>query len=661
MILLRSLFRSFVLLAAGFIALSGQTRADEIESTPQHFVIPAGPAERALADFARQSKQPAIFTTDMLAGVQTSAVRGDYTALEALELMLAGTSLRPAFDAAAGTLVIRPAVGPSTPVIELPPYVVETNRVDPGRWSYARAPGVEVISRCSDATVELLLRHHFQLHAMLDALIPEEFRVKLDVPVTYVLYDEQNQPGIAREVISELRPRSGAHATVGVSGLSNYRFWDRDAVSIFFIINETDFNSGRLSLTPDYIRYMLENRAPSLPSWLIEGMMEVYRTTTMESSSPQEAYAAGTIGPAQRANGVVSIRPIRWISDEQTQAVRKNPRQRHPWLPLREIFAILPPVDDGEDRAALWQAEAALFVRWALDGGAKHPRKDALWEFVRRASLQPASETMFRECFGLDYAAAEQQLREYLPVAVKSTLYNRPDQPADLSDVKLRDATLAEVSRIKGGLDRMEITYIKNLYPELTTRYVNQARTTLRKSYNKGDRDPRLLAELGLCECDAGDDPAARPFLEAATHGRVVRPRAYYELARIYYQELLGHTQGAEFSAAEAGAVLKPLAVALKQSPPLPEIYELIAEVWLRTAGRLGPAQLAVLDEGVRNYPWRPRLIYSAALLNSMQGRLPEAAGLVERGLAAVTDAKEKEAFLKLQATLVGGPAAPNP
>ncbi|MBP6507374.1 MAG: STN domain-containing protein [Opitutaceae bacterium] len=636
--------------------MAAERRAASPDDSPvQQFEVPAGKAERTLGVFVRQSSTPAVFPADIVEGVLTNAVRGNYTAEEALGLMLAGTALQPHRDAGSNALVIKRTGGELPPIIELPPYVVETMAA-PVNWSYAEVPGVEVISRCTDAATQMLLDHHFILLNKLGALLPEEFRAKLDVPTTYVLYDDANQPGIAREILDAVSNRPDGTGNPNIRGLSNYRFWDRDVVALFFVIDEQQLSRGRLSLTPDSIRFMLENRTPSLPAWFVEGMVELYGTAVMETMSATQAASSAAQFDGHYSESLIVIRRATWISEAETQLVRKQPRQPRDFLPLAAMFGARP----EEEQRALWRSQTALFIRWALDGGRQHSRREALWQFVRRACLEPVTEPVFQECFGLDYAAAGEQLRKYLPAAVKDTIYLQTNDIPIPPKANLRDATAGEVSRLKGRLDRLEIAYVKRAYPELAAQYVGQARRTLRKSYDNGDRDPRLLAELGLCECEAGDDAAARPFLEAAVHGRVVHPRVYYELARINYHELCARIGEGKLSATEAGDILKPLSSALRQSPPLPEVYELIAEVWLRSNGKLTPAQLAVLDEGVRNFAWRPRLIYSAALLNSLQGRVPEARRLIAKGLLAVATMEEKAVFLKLRDALdhdMGAPA----
>lgn len=633
------------LVFAGGAGAADGARSVAGEAT-QLFTIPAGPAEQSLVTFSQQSVQTAIFSHSLLVGVRTKAVHGEYTPYDALTLMLAGTSLEPARDEGTGALVVRIASGRER-VVELPPYVVETS-LDTARWSYVSAPGVEVISRCADNTTVQLLMHHFLLHRMLAVMLPDEFRVKLDVPVTYVLYAEGTQPGIAREVIDEVRKiRGGINPNIG--GLLNYRFRDRDAVSIFFVIDEINFKQGRISLTPDYVRFMLESRVPSLPAWFIEGMMQVYQTAQMDSLTAA-ARTSATMGELRE--GAFALRPALWISETETQAVKRSPRQHRTFLSLGELFAPQAPAREDAVRVELWRSQAALLIRWALQGSEKENHRTALWEFIRRASQRPADEAMFRDCFGFDYATAEKQLRTYLPVAVKSTVYLRTETLFEPPLIEPREATDGEISRIKGGLDRLEIAYVKDRLPELSARYLDQARRTLRRAYDKGDRDPRLLAELGLCEVDAGDDRAARAFLDAATRGKVVRPRAYFELARLRFAELRAANPEGKFTVGQVDPVLRLLAAALKQSPQLPEVYDLIFTVWLSTEASLGSAQFAVIGDGVRNFQWHARLIYSAALLNSLHGRIAEARALVVQGLAVATTPKERERLLKLESAL---------
>lgn len=541
-------------------------------------------------------------------------------------------------------------------IVELPPLHVEGAAV-PLPWRYAALPGVEVLSLCSDASTSLLLSHHFRLRNTLTVLLPEEFQVQLDLPITYVLFDSTLQPGMARELTKELdKHRAGMDNWI-VSGMSNYRFSDRDAIAMFFIIDDLNFSRGRLTITPEFFRYLVSARTPTLPAWFIEGMCALYDNAILESAPPGRSQSMSEVVDPPLPEGVMALRPVIWGTPGETEELRKDPLKEVEFLPLAQLFAGPP---NGGDAALLarWQAQAAFFIRWALDGDVSNPRREALWQFVRETTAEPATEARFEACFGFGFEKAESILRDYLQVAIKRRCYLSTPTVYEPPTAELHEASDAEIGRLKGRLDRMEIPFVRHHCPELAPRYIAQARQTLRRAYDKGDRDPRLLAELGLTECEAADDRAARPFLESAVAAKVIHPRAYYELARLYYQDALADAGEGRLSAVQAGRVLAPLASALRQKPVLAEGYELIAEVWLRADGGLTPAQLDVLAVGLRRFPRDLRLRYSAALLNSLHGRPEEAKALAEKGLELATDAKDRQRFERLLAALAEAPAS---
>jgi hypothetical protein len=92
------------------------------------------------------------------------------------------------------------------------------------------------------------------------------------------------------------------------------------------------------------------------------------------------------------ASGLVTLRPLRWVNDAETLALRKYPRRRADLPPVTTLFAGKP-VGDPE-AVRLWRNHAALFIRWALDEGvgAKRP---ALWDFVDQCSHEPVTEESF--------------------------------------------------------------------------------------------------------------------------------------------------------------------------------------------------------------------------------------------------------------------------
>ena len=84
--------------------------------------------------------------------------------------------------------------------------------------------------------------------------------------------------------------------------------------------------------------------------------------------------------------------------------------------------------------------------------------------------------------------------------------------------IDLRDATDAEVGRIKGDALRL-------------AGHPDGAHYTLIAPYIRGQKDPELLAAIGIDEVEEGEAARGRKFLEAATSLNSKRALSYLELA----------------------------------------------------------------------------------------------------------------------------------
>ncbi len=89
--ILPPLFR--MLLTSVLFAFLAPVVSGASEMAKKTFDLKADAAERALKAFSAQSRVEVLFSSDAAAGVRTNAVKGDYTPIEAVELMLAGTVL----------------------------------------------------------------------------------------------------------------------------------------------------------------------------------------------------------------------------------------------------------------------------------------------------------------------------------------------------------------------------------------------------------------------------------------------------------------------------------------------------------------------------------------------------------------------------------------
>lgn len=524
-----------------------------------------------------------------------------------------------------------PAPAPAEAAVALPPFIVEELAKGPP-WRYAEAPGYEVLSRCNDATTRRVYEMHLQLHETLAEILPPALRLKLSVPRSLIIYDEELQPAASQEVIRQILNTSGEpppdrfalgpgrsfrppEPTLRYNFLPNLRLWDSDAMGIFMIVRRDDFEANRFSLTPDYVAFVVRRRLPALPAWFVGGLLELYRQTTFD-------------------RGELVVEPMEWINVARTAALKSDPKLAYPVQPLGPILsAQMPPVVPGQDfePLKLWQAQAALFVRWGLDAD-KRAHREALWKFAERGAVEGAREALFQECFGFTFEEAREKMTAYLPAAVRRTLYFRPEKRAKVPALALTNATDGQIARLKGDWERLEVPYVKAISADLAPKYLEQARKTLKRAYDRDDRDPRLLAVMGLCEVDAGNDAGARDFLEAARRIGPIRPRASYELARL---RLAGWRAkrtdpGVRMEVTQTATILQPLFEARELQPPLPEVYELIAEAWAESEAAPTRRHLAVLDEGIRLFPTRLELVRRAADLYHRHGFSEEAAVLNE-------------------------------
>jgi hypothetical protein len=428
---------------------------------------------------------------------------------------------------------------------------------------------------------------------------------------------------------------SGGQPTVRF--LPNLMLWDRDCLVVFGELPKGSIDTAHLVFSEDRAQLALERRIPSLPRWFVAGFCQLYAGMDYSQGTAE----TGTAG---------------WISREQATALSEDPELPRQLLPLGDLFADPPAGGQGEApaRVRLRQAEASLFIRWALDG-AGSPHRAALWRFVTEASTGPVAERRFEELFGEDYVSALNDLSDYLPWALTHSLRLAPVPPPDDTDIRIRDATPAEVGRIKGDWERLETNRVALQFPELAPKYREHAQETLDIAYQQDKKDPGLLAVMGLFDLDCGKPALADPLLRAAAAGHVVRPRVYYELSRMLFNELTqaqaGATQ-ARLSPIQAATLLTLLDQARAQAPALPEVYGLYFEVVRAAAAQPTPALLQVFREGVQLFPENAPLVYNAAVMLARGGDLASANEILQKGLGMTAEPALRTRMASLQAAL---------
>jgi hypothetical protein len=501
-------------------------------------------------------------------------------------------------------------------------------------WRHAEMPGYEILSCCPVSMTRDFMLELARAETLVQYLFPKEYWAKSDVPRVIILSIPENLRLMPRELLNEdngnpsLIYRGERLNLDGSEIIPNIELSDQDCSMVFATLDPLSFDRERFKMHPAHVRVLLTDRRPPWPDWLVAGVANLYAGL----------YQGDTF----------TIPNLEWIAGEQTgrksgktRVDQENELKR--FIPLHEMLTHHP--SPGSAEWPVWNAQATLFVRWALCGELPS-REKAFWRFAARtADGEPATESMFREAFGHGYDQALVELNEYLAIAIKSPVEVRLPKTTPVIP-NIRPASETEILRIKEDWTRLVAVYLKTRFPEAAP-LDNRHRAAIRACEN-GNMDPRLLAAVGLYESDMAHDVSARAFLESATESKVVRPRAYYELARLRYA-MVRRLDGGPISAVEADWAVAPLLVAFGQSPALKDSYSLATKIWLNSELILTPGNLQLLNRGPELFPEDLGLLYNVASLNHKYGSKEDAMHLVERGLRLSIDPEMSAEFEKLR------------
>lgn len=521
--------------------------------------------------------------------------------------------------------------------VELPPMLVEES-VSSVPWLHVSVGGTQFLSRCSESTTNAFIEAWLAKMQLMRVLVPEEFLVQMDVPAVCILYSQDLNTTVSAEIQRELQAGDGREAnsprSERVNIAPNMRLSDRDMHATIVYIDEALFDASTLSIAPGHVRFLLRGRVPDLPTWLIEGVERAWRGADF------------VLEP-------ITLRPLVWNNSTESDALSSDPQHPRAPLPANELFATEPARHAENQHRRRMETRAStqeLFFRWAIVSGPS--TREALWKFVRAVN-GPVTEEMFEAHFGFGFSDLRDRLSDYLPKAVEEYFRLDSGRLPPLPRFELERATPNEIARVRGEWERLAIGHVQRRLPQVREPYVAQARRTLRRAFDAGDRDPRLLAILGLCEIEAGNEAGARQFLEWATAGNVVRPRAYLELARIRFAEL--RRDGPEtriFSYTEIAPVLEPLRRGIKQAPPLPETFILLAEAWSRCEMSPNTEEFAELQTGAQLYARRPNVAYPIALALARHGKKAEAAAALNACAGHAADDATRTGMARLRTEL---------
>ncbi len=566
------------------------------------------------------------------------------------------------------------AAATTGPVVELPKFVVTDTRElpQPEAWRYGVIPGFEILTNASDKATQRLIRDFEMFTMALGYVWPIPNRG--NGPATLILCGKGGK-------FDAFKPaEKGASDKV----LASLFLKNREQNSIIIDLQSTTLNilnfdttndaatgtdSTQVSVEPDkqlyreYVRFLLSKSEPRVPAWLEEGMAQIIMRMKVDK---REIIVGEVEDPnlvSAAAGQIAAVNAILGADDPNGIPLPGAPAedrdfnvalQRRRLVPFDQFFAVTADSPEANNPLGnnVWAKQAYAFVHLCIYGEGKRYQK-AFGQFVVRSSKEPVTEELFKQCFGKSYKDMAVVLRGYIDFTnYQKQMFVAKGKDAGLAEppkLVLRDATDAEVGRIKGEAQILAGNNQK-AHAELTAPYI------------RGERDPRLLAALGLHERTTGQDDRARKFLDAAVTAKVVNPRAHLELARYRYADALAKPAGGgSFSAEQVAGITALLLTARTQPPALPEVFELLGDTWVRSATPAKRDDVLFLIEGVQRFPGRLKLLYQTSVLAAQANMNDAAHPLVDYGIQVAPDAKTKTAFEKLKASLPPAPPPPFP
>lgn len=478
-------------------------------------------------------------------------------------------------------------------------------------WRYGRIEGFEVLSQLGDATTRRQVRDIAAVRRMIDHATG--FDARYSQPCLLIFHrDKARYLSFLPASDTELAART--QSPTAVSARKFLRGTEQTALVHFGDIYQNPYAGGAA-----IVHNIFQQIAPRPPVWFRVGVGNLIRLTDPEITWNPRGYYTRTLQLLPPMHELLAMP-----------------------LPASHALTISPDPDAPDSALGAMHHAAALFVHYGLYGeGGRHREK--MIAFVRRAAEGPVDEAAFVACFGMDHAAMHMALREYMRspgFGEVDLIAERKKQLAGLPTLELRAASLAEVARIEGEA-------------RIMAGYGGDAHRQFTQAHQAGERDPQLLASLGIAECGVRATDRARPLLEAAAAAGVPRPMLYLQLARLRYSEMKASAvAGTRVPRAEAAPVLAVLEKARALQPPAAEVYQCFVVLFADLADPLTTAELAIIDEAARLFPRDAELIFAGAKAKRDHGDAAGAAELIERGLAATNNTGVRARFERLRGTL---------
>ena len=553
------------------------------------------------------------------------------------------------------------AAGPNSDVpVLMPPFIVEGQKGDGMEWIYGRGGDIRVLSGCGTDQTAGFLQQIEEQRDDLGRFIPEEFLLHESLPVTLILFPKSQKEAMDKVVQHELGQGTDT-ASRKFTPMTDLRLSDSDSSDIFIVFDDTvaktdvwlrgggkahSVNYPTPVRSPDYVRFLLQARAPALPDWYVSGCVRLYEAMDFrQAGDPEEAQSELD---RIKVDGA-SFEPEPWLSESDASGLERHPNGPRPLVPMRELFVPRFPYSKSDEYRRVWEAQAELFVRWALSGRIEGGQ-ERLKRFVEGATTERTTEAFFYSCFGMDYADAMEALSDYLPRAVGRQIFVVSGTTQRLPAPDIRTATASEVRAVKSEWSRRVLRAIKEDNPSAFPLFSGKVRDTAELSFANGERDPDFLASLALFRIQYGDPRGGTKLLEQYPGAAASRPVAQLELAQQHLLEALANLEGPKgtLSGKQASDLIQEISLSLRAGP-IESAYNLAAKVCEHLERDPTASERALLSDGARLFPRNSRLVVQAAAWELRAGEIKDAAKLIELGLWEGSDPAGREKLVVLE------------
>ncbi len=555
-----------------------------------------------------------------------------------------------------------PIVG-AAPVAEapvlMPPFIVEGQRGDGIEWIYGAGVDLRVLSGCGTDQTAGFLQQIMEQRSALGGFIPEEFLLHESLPLTLILFPKSQKEAMDKILQQELG-QGTSPAYRHFTPMNDLRLSDPDSSDIFIVFDDTmaktdvwaaggakvhSINYPTPVRSPDYVRFLLRARAPALPDWYVAGCVRLYESMDFNQ-------APDTDLPRSELDRITvdgnTFGPDPWVSDSDASGLARHPDGPRPLVPMRELFVPRYPYPKSDEYRRVWEAQAELFIRWALSGRIEGG-PDRLKRFVEGATTRRTTEEFFYSCFGMDYADALDALSDYLPRAVGRQIFVASGTGEKIPTLELRAATTSEVRGVKSEWSRRVLRAIKEDNPEALPLFAGKVRDTFEFDVAQGEHGTDFVASLALFRIQYGDSQEAIRLLEQDSGAAAARPVAQLELAQQHLLKALANPEGPRGSLGErqSSDLIREITLSLRAGP-IESAYKLAAKVCEHLGRDPTAPERTILADGARLFPRNSALVVQAAAWELRAGDVADATQLIELGLWEGSDPGGREKLVVL-------------